>query len=327
MKAIVQTSYGHPEKVLQLQEVQTPLPKANEVQINIKVTTINDYDWAVATGKPHLYRLMFGLFKPKKSIPGMELAGVVSNVGEQVKDFKIGDKVFGDISEHNFGSFAEYICLSPEAIRKMPANMDFGQAAAIPHAALLALQAFDKVNLEEGRKVLINGGGGGVGTHGLQLAKLKNCEVTGVDSGEKLEAMLKLGFDHVLDYQEENFTKTGIQYDIILDCKTNQSAFAYRRALNPKGKYISIGGKLNRLVQLLIVGGILSKLSQRKYQILALKANLGLERIAELYVQNKLKPTIDGPYSLEDIPRLVQYFGEGKHKGKIVIDLDESRPS
>ncbi|WP_431123446.1 NAD(P)-dependent alcohol dehydrogenase [Flagellimonas flava] len=321
MKAIVQTSYGHPERVLQLQEVQTPLPKANEVQINIKATTINDYDWAVATGKPYLYRLMFGLFKPKKSIPGMELAGVVSKVGEQVKDLKIGDRVFGDISEHNFGSFAEYICLSPDAIRKMPINMDFGQASALPHASLLALQAFDKVNLKERQKVLINGGGGGVGTLGLQLAKLKNCEVTGVDSSDKLEAMLQLGFDHVLDYQKENFTKTGSRYDVILDCKTHQSAFAYRRALNPNGKYISIGGKLGRLVHLLILGGVLSKLGPKKYQILALKANLGLERIAELYVQNKLKPTIDGPYSLVDIPRLVQYFGEGKHKGKIVIDL------
>lgn len=327
MKAIVQTSYGQPERVLQLQEVQTPLPKANEVQINIKATTINDYDWAVVTGKPYLYRLMFGLFKPKKSIPGMELAGVVSKVGEQVKDFKIGDRVFGDISEHNFGSFAEYICLSPDAIRKMPINMDFGQASALPHASLLALQAFDKVNLKEGQKVLINGGGGGVGTLGLQLAKLKNCEVTGVDSNDKLEAMLQLGFDHVLDYQKENFTKTGSRYDVILDCKTHQSAFAYRRVLKPNGKYISIGGKLGRLVHLLILGGVLSKMGQRKYKILALKANLGLERIAELYDQSKLKPTIDGPYSLEDIPRLVQYFGEGKHKGKIVVDLNESRPS
>ncbi|MEX0361514.1 MAG: NAD(P)-dependent alcohol dehydrogenase, partial [Allomuricauda sp.] len=208
----------------------------------------------------------------------------------------------------------------------IPPNMGFGQASALPHASLLALQAFDKVNLKEGQKVLINGGGGGVGTLGLQLAKLKNCEVTGVDSGDKLEAMLQLGFDHVLDYQKENFTKTGSRYDVILDCKTHQSAFAYRRALKPNGKYISIGGKLGRLVLLLILGGILSKLSKKKYQILALKANLGLERIGELYVENKLKPTIDGPYSLEDIPRLVQYFGEGKHKGKIVIILNGFRP-
>nr|WP_299382126.1 NAD(P)-dependent alcohol dehydrogenase [Allomuricauda sp.] len=325
MKAIIQTSYGPPEKVLQLQEVDMPIPRDNEVQINIKATTINDYDWAMATGTPYLYRLMFGLIKPKKSIPGMELAGVISKLGSGVKDVSVGDKVYGDISEHGFGSFADYICLPLDAVQKMPQGMDFEKAATLPHASLLALQAFDKVALQAGQSVLINGGGGGVGTLGLQLAKLKSCEVTGVDSVEKLESMKKLGFDHVLDYQKENFTKTGRQYDVILDCKTNQSVFAYKWALRPNGKYISIGGSLSRLIRLLIWGGLLSKLTSKSYQILALKANKGLDRIGELYVQNKLEPMVDGPYTMADIPRLVQYFGEGKHKGKIVIHLNESQ--
>ncbi|MCL6265920.1 NAD(P)-dependent alcohol dehydrogenase [Flagellimonas myxillae] len=324
MKAIFQTSYGHPEEVLQLQEFPTPLPKEKEVQISIKATTVNDYDWAMVTGKPFLYRLMFGLFKPKKNIPGMELAGIVTQVGSQVKDLKIGDKVFGDISDHGFGTFATHLCVNEKAVRKIPEGLDLIDAAALPHASLLALQAWDKVVLQKGQKVLINGGGGGVGSFALQLAKLKDCEVTGVDSERKLEQMLALGFDHVIDYSKSDFTKNKIQYDHILDCKSTRSAFTLVRSLAPKGNYITVGGKVGSLLSLAIWGRLASLITGKRFQILALKPNLGLEKVSTLWLQGMLKCPIDGPHPFEELPRLVQYFGTGKHHGKIVVNLDKT---
>ncbi|MEX0313824.1 MAG: NAD(P)-dependent alcohol dehydrogenase, partial [Allomuricauda sp.] len=224
MKAFVYTSYGLPEKVLQLKEIQKPVPKENEVVIKVVATAVNDYDWALITGRPWLYRLMFGLFKPKFPIPGMELSGIVEHMGSEVTGFEVGDDVFGDISEHGFGAFAEYVCVNQKAVIKKPKGIDHIHAVALPHAGLLALQALETVRLQEGLKILINGAGGGVGTLAVQLCKMKICEVTGVDTGEKLNEMKKIGFDHVLDYKKEDFIKNGIQYDLILDCKTNRPA-------------------------------------------------------------------------------------------------------
>lgn len=321
MKVLIYTQYGPPEKVLQIQEYDLPVPKQDEIMIKIVATAVNDYDWAAVIGKPYLYRLLFGLFKPKRPILGMELAGVISAVGAEVNGLKVGDAIYGDISDHGFGSFAEYICINSNVVRKIPKGMDMIHAAALPHASLLALQAFDKVNLQPRQKVLINGGGGGVGTFALQLAKMKNCTVTGVDSREKLDYMLSLGFDKVLDYKKQDFTKNGPQYDVILDCKTNRTVFAYKRALEPNGKYVSIGGKLSSLLSLLFLGKMLSAFTSKKFQILALRPNKGLDRIGELFTQNKLKCAIDGPHPFEELPRLIQYFGKGKHQGKIVVKL------
>ncbi|WP_190808666.1 NAD(P)-dependent alcohol dehydrogenase [Flagellimonas sp. S3867] len=319
MKAYVYTSYGPPEKVLQPKELEKPAPAANEVLIKVVTTTVNDYDWGMVTGKPLVYRLIFGLFKPKFSVPGMELAGIIHAVGINVKGFKVGDDVYGDISEKGFGTFAEYVCVHENGIAKMPKGMDYIQAAALPHAGLLALQALEMAKLEEGQKILVNGAGGGVGTLALQLCKLKNCEVTGVDSGEKLGEMQQQGFDYVLDYKKEDFTKNGIRYDVILDCKTHKSAFSYVKSLAPKGTYVTVGGRIGRLLSLAVWSKISSLFTSKKLQILTLKPNKGLERIGELFVQNKLKCLIDGPYPFEELPHLIQHFGESKHQGKIVV--------
>lgn len=323
MKAIVTEQYGSPEKVLALREIEQPVPKENEVLIKVQATAVNDYDWGMVRGKPGVYRLLFGLFKPKYPIAGMELSGVVEGIGAKVEQWKVGDAVYGDISQYGFGTFAEYLCIHEKAVVRKPEAFSFEEAAAIPHAALLALQALkDMGGIAPGQKVLINGGGGGVGTLGLHLAKHYGCEVTGVDAGEKLEMMQSIGFDHVIDYQKENFTKNGTQYDLILDCKTNQSAFAYLRALKPNGKYVTVGGTPGSLISLLFWGKIVSLFSSKKLQILALKPNEGLEYIEELFTQNKIKCVMDGPYALEEIPRLIRYFGEGKHKGKVVIKMN-----
>ena len=322
MKAIVFEKYGKPEDVLTLKEVAVPILGDNEVLIKIRATAINDYDWSLVRGKPYLYRLMFGLTKPKNPIAGMELAGVVEHIGAKVTKQKVGDAVYGDISEFGFGTFAEYICIHEDAVLIKPEGLSFEIAAAIPHASSLALQALRDIGkIKQGQKVLINGGGGGVGIIGFQLAKLSGCPVTGVDSNEKLAMMKSLGYDHVIDYKKVNFTKTGEQYNLILDCKTNKSPFSYLRALKPSGIYVTIGGTPSSLISTLFWGKIFSIFTSKKLQILSLKPNEGLDEIAQLVIQNKISPEIDGPYLLEHTPRLIQYFGEGKHKGKVVIKV------
>lgn len=323
MKAILFEKYGIPEEVLALKEASLPTPQDNEVLIKIHATTINDYDWSIVRGKPYLYRLMFGLSKPKNPIAGMELAGIVEGIGSKVSKLKVGDAVYGDISQFGFGTFAEYISIHEDAVLIKPEGLSFEIAAAIPHASTLALQALRGIGkIKQGQKVLINGGGGGVGTIGLQLAKLSNCHVTGVDSAEKLAMMKSLGYDQVIDYKKVDFTKTGEQYDLILDCKSNKSPFSYLRALKPTGIYVTIGGNLGSLISVLFWSKIFSLFSAKKLQILSLKPNEGLDEIAQLIIQNKISPEIDGPYPLEDTARLIQYFGEGKHKGKIVIKVN-----
>lgn len=323
MKAIVFKKYGLPEKVLEIGEVEKPIPKENEVLIQVQAAAVNDYDWSLVRGKPYLYRLMFGLLKPKHQISGMELSGVIEGVGSKVEKLKIGDAVYGDISNYGFGTFAEYLCIDEKAVIKKPDELSFEVAAAIPHASLLALQAMRDIGkIEEGQKILINGAGGGVGTIGIHFAKLYGCEVTGVDTGEKLDMMKSIGFDKTIDYKKENFTKNGERYDLIIDCKTDKPASSYLRSLMPNGKYVTVGGKPSSLIKLLFWSKIVSVFSTKKLHIASLRPNEGLEYVDKLFRQNNIKCVIDGPYSMEDIPRLIQYFGEGKHKGKIVIKMN-----
>jgi len=322
MKAAIVEEYGQPIGVVRVMEIEKPRPTGKELLIKVKSASLNDYDWSLVRGKPYLYRLMFGLQKPKHKVLGMELAGVVEEVGAEVKKFKAGDAVFGDISEHGFGSLAEFICIHEDAVITKHPEISFDEAAALPHASTLAMQALrDMGQIKTGMKVLINGAGGGVGTLGLQIAKLYNCKVTGVDSAEKFDMMKDLGFDKMIDYRSENFTKSGLKYDLILDCKSNQSALAYQRVLSPEGRYISIGGKLLSLVNVLFLGKLVSLFSSKRLQVLSLKANKGLEEIGNLVVDQKLRCQIDGPYSIDEVGAYLQYFGEGKHEGKVIINI------
>jgi NADPH:quinone reductase-like Zn-dependent oxidoreductase len=319
MKALVFTKYGSPE-VLQLKKIAKPTPKENEVLVKIHTTAVNDYDWSLVKGKPYLLRLLYGILRPKHQIPGMELAGTVEALGTNANSFKIGDAVYGDISEYGFGSFAEYVCINEKALTLKPEKMSFEEAAAISHAAMLAMQGLvDIGEIKKGAKILINGAGGGVGTFGLQIAKLYDAEVTGVDTGDKLKMMKELGFDNIIDYKKEDFTKNKQRYDLILDAKTTRSTFQYLRVLNPNGKYVTVGGYLNRLFPLIILKPLISIISKKSVHIVALKPNKDLEYINELFSAGKIKPVIDGPYKLSEVSRLIQYFGEGKHQGKIII--------
>jgi NADPH:quinone reductase-like Zn-dependent oxidoreductase len=323
MKAIVYTEYGSPD-VLQLKEVEKPTPKDNEVLIKVHAASINDWDWGLLQGIPFINRLLFGLLKPKKQILGSDIAGRTEACGKKVEQFQPGDDVFGDLSG-DWGGFAEYVCARENALALKPGSMTFDEAAAIPQAAMLAIQGLrDKGQIQSGQKLLINGAGGGVGTFGVQIAKSMGVEVTGVDSRGKLDMMRSMGFDHVIDYTQEDFTKTGLCYDLILDVKTNRSIFEYTRALNPNGIYVTVGGSMTRLLQALFLGPWISMISKKRIRIVGLKPNKDLAYMNELFEAGKVKPVIDGPYKLSEVPEAIRYFGEGKHKGKVVITMEHN---
>lgn len=319
MRAIVQAKYGKSD-VLELKEVAIPTPKINEVLIKVKAVSINDYDWSLMRGKPYIYRLMYGLMKPKSLTPGMEISGEIVQCGEFSQKFDIGDAVFGDISDYGFGGFAEYLCVNENALTKKPSVMSFEDAASIPHAATLALQGLvDIGNIQTGEKVLINGAGGGVGMFGVNIAKLYNSEVTGVDAKSKFDMMKSAGFDYVVDYKVDDFTKLDQCYDLILDTKTNRSVFHYLKALSPKGRYVTVGGSVAHLILLLIAIPFVSMLTNKRVAIVALKTNKNIETINELYISGKLVPILERNQGLDTVPESLDKFGKGEHKGKIVI--------
>ena len=321
MKAIILPKYGTAD-LLQFKEIATPTPKEKEVLIKVRAAAVNDYDWSLVRGRPYIYRLMFGIGRPKRQIPGMELAGIVEALGAKAHRFKIGEAVYGDISDYTFGAFAEYICVDERALSRKPSKMSFEEAASLPHASMLALQGLRDIGkIQLGQKVLINGAGGGVGTFGVQIAKHYKAEVTGVDTGKKLQMMRSIGFDQVIDYQKEDFTQNGQRYDLILDTKTNRSPFAYIRSLRPKGTYVTVGGNLIRLLQCLCAAPLISLFNKRNIRIVALKSNKYLDWIHELYEAKKLRCIIDGPYPLNQAAMAIQHFGDGKHAGKVIITI------
>jgi NADPH:quinone reductase-like Zn-dependent oxidoreductase len=319
MKAIVVSRYGSPE-VLRPQELPKPTPKDDEVLVKIRASVVNDWDWCIVRGRPYVFRLFLGLTKPRIHVPGAEIAGVVEAVGRGATRFRPGDQVYGDVSEAGFGGFAEYACVRESALIHKPSAMSFEEAAALPHAAMLALQGLvDVGRIQRGESVLINGAGGGVGVIALQIAKQFGAEVTGVDREFKLEALKSVGFDHVVDYRKEDFTRSGRSYDLILDTKTDRSVFRYLRALTPRGRYVTVGGKLLRLLQLFSMGPLIERMTGKQALIVGLKTNKDLAYVNELYEMQGLHCVIDGPHPFHNVPEAIQRFGEAKHIGKIVI--------
>lgn len=320
MKAIVCHRFGPPEQ-LRMEEVPVPALKQDQVLVRVHATTVNDYDWSMVTGRPRIYRLFFGLLRPRRPIPGMELAGTIEALGPGALQWKVGDAVFGDVSNGGLGTFAEFVAVPATELRRIPEGLSFEQAAAVPHALELAYQGlFDVGRLQHGERVLLNGGGGGVGTFALQLAKQRGCTVWGVDTGPKLEAMTTLGFDRVIDYRQQDFTRMGERFDLVLDTRTKRSASELARALTPNGRYVTVGGDPGRLIALLFARWF----GRSNMRILALKSNKDLDELAPTLSSGTLKPVIDGPYPLSDAPRLIRYFGEGRHTGKVVMVISRS---
>jgi NADPH:quinone reductase-like Zn-dependent oxidoreductase len=320
MKAIVYTKYGSPE-VLQLKEVAKPTPKDDEVLIKVQAVSVNRSDWEGLSGKP-LYARLGGLLKPRHHILGSDIAGRVEMAGRHIRRFRPGDEVFGDILPR-LGGFAEYVCARESALAPKPPSMTFEEAAAIPQAAVIALQGTrDKGKIQPGQKVLITGAGGGAGTFAVQLAKLYGAEVTGVDNTGKLDFMRSLGADHVIDYTREDFTKNGKQYDLILDIVAHRSVFAYKRALRSRGSYFLTGGSVTTIFQVLLLGPWIRGTTGKKMRILAVQPNLkDLVYVTELYEAGKVVPVIDRRYPLSEIPEALRYLGEGRTKGKVVITV------
>ncbi len=309
--------------VLEIGEVAKPIPNDNEVLVKIHSASINDWDWGLVRGKPFVIRLFYGLKKPKINIPGVDISGKIEAVGDKVSSFKIGDEIYCDLSDSGCGGFAEYVCVPEKILSKKPSNMSHNDASALPHAVLLALQGLLEMGkVKSGQTVLINGGGGGVGTLGIQLLKSYEVKVTGVDSAEKLDLMKSLGYDSVIDYKKVDFTDTGEKYDLILDTKSNRSVFKYARSLKKNGAYITVGGSIHRLIEISLVGSLISLFTGKKLRVLIYKPNEGLDQISELVEKGLIRPVVDGPYGFDKIPELIQYFGEGKHLGKIVIEID-----
>ena len=319
MKAIVYEKYGTPD-VLQLKEVAKPVPGEDEVLVKVHAASINDWDLGLLYGD-FINRMLNGLRKPRRNILGSDIAGKIETVGKKVKRFKAGDDVYGDLSGQ-WGGFAEYVCAPEKSLSLKPAAMSFEEAAAIPQAAMLAVQGLiDKGKIKQAQKVLINGAGGGVGTFAIQIAKLYGAEVTGVDKATKLEMLRSIGFDHVIDYTKEDFTKNGKVYDLILDAKTNRSAFDYARSLNRNGVYVTVGGSIGHLLQVLILARLIRMIQSKHLRIVALKPNKDLAFMNDLFEKGKVRTVIDGPYRLDQLGEAFRHFAKADHLGKIVITI------
>jgi len=323
MKAIVYTRYGSPGN-LHMREIPEPVPKEDEVLVKVHASSINSWDWDLLMGKPLLVRIIGGWFKPKDTVLGADVAGVVTAVGKKVQDFKPGDEVFGDIAGAGFGGFAEYVVAPVRLMAHKSPAMSFEQAAALPQAGFLAIQELQYYRgIKQGQQVLINGAGGGVGPLALQYAKMKGCEVTCVDKAGKLDLLQRLGADHVIDYTQEDYTGTGKQYDYILDVIAHRNASDYRRALKPGGIFSMIGGSMGGLLlRMMLVEPLLARFSDKKLGIMGYRPNrAGLELMSKLFEEGKFIPVIDKTFALEETQAAFRYFREGKFKGKIVIKI------
>ncbi len=325
MKAIVCPKYGSPD-VLQLQEVAKPAPQDDEVLIKIYAASINSRDWRMMRAKPFFIRLIPGGFlQPKNKILGADVAGRVEAIGRYVKQFQPGDEVFGYLpSATGRGTFAEYVCANETAITLKPANLTFEQAAAVPVAALTALQGLrDNGNIQPGQKVLINGASGGVGTFAVQIAKAFGAEVTAVCSTRNLERMRSLGADHVIDYRVEDFTQNGQQYDLILAVNGYHPISDYLRALIPEGTYVVAGGSMFQLFQAARQGRQTSKTGNQKTYVVSLVQNqMDLLFMKELLESGKVVPVIDGCYPLSKVAEALWYFEREHAQGKVVITVE-----
>ena len=321
MKAIVYAQYGSPD-VLQLREVARPAPKEDEVLIRVHAASVNAADWHYLRGAPFLFRLETGFPKPKNTFLGADVAGRVEAVGRNVTQFQPGDEVFGDLSESGRGTFAEYVCASENGLALKPANISFEEAAAVPMAAVVALQGLRAGKIQRGQKVLVNGASGGVGTFAVQIAKAFGAEVTAVCSTMKLDLVRSIGADHVIDYTQEDFTRNRQQYDLILAVNGYRSISDYKRALSPTGTYVMSGGDTAQMMEAMFLGLWMSRKGSRKMGNLAAKpSQKDLIFVKELLETGKVVPVIDRCYPLSEVADALRYLEEGHAQGKIVITV------
>jgi len=319
MKAAVYTRYGPPDVVL-IKDVEKPVPKNNEVLLRIRAASVNPLDWHFMRGAPYILRIGAGLHKPKVTRLGVDLAGQVEAVGANVTQFKPGDEVFGVCR----GALAEYACTVEQKLALKPANLSFEDAAAVPVAAITALQGLrDKGRIQPGNKVVVDGASGGVGTFAVQIAKSFGAEVTAVCSTRNVNTARSLGADHVIDYTRENFTKSGQRYDLILAANAYHSIFDYRRALNPNGIYVMAGGGGVQILQSIFLGPFLSLLGSKRMRLIFANINQkDLVFLKDLLEARKVVPVLDKRYPLSSAAGALRYLEEGHAQGKVIITVN-----
>jgi len=320
MKAMFRTHYGPPD-VLQLQEIEKPVPADNEVLIRVRAVSVNPLDSFVLRGWLSSLPAISRMLEPKQKVIGSDIAGRVEALGSQAKQFRIGDDVMGC---KNAGGLAEYVCITEKNLGPKPANLSYEQAAAVPVAAITALQALrDHGEIHAGQSVLIDGASGGVGTFAVQIAKSYGAIVTAVCSTRQVETARSLGADHVIDYSKDDFAQNGQKYDLILGANAHHSIFAYRRALKPHGVFVMVGGAMGRIFQAMLLGPILSRLGGRKFRFFIAKMTTNdLTILQGLLEAGKIAPIIDRIYPFPDAVAAFLYREEGHARGKVVITID-----
>ena len=326
MKAIVRSRYGSPD-VLELREIAKPVLKDDEVLVRVRASSVNTADIDYLRGRPTFARItpgLYGLRAPTNRVLGLNVAGQVEAVGKDVTGLRPGDQVFGDMTQHGFGAFAEYVSAPERAFAMQPAGMTYEDSATLPHAAVLALQALRSGRkIQPGHRVLINGASGSVGPFAVQIAKALGAEVTGVCSTAKMEMVRSAGADHVIDYTQEDFTRNGRRYDRIVDIAGSHSIFACRRALRPRGTYLWVGGPTSRLLEAVLLGPLISLVGNRTIRMLSWKPfrKADVASLKELVDAGIVRPVIDRRYPLAEVPDALRYLEAGNALGKIVITM------
>ena len=300
-----------------------PVPQPHEVLVQVRAASLNAADWHVMRADPFIARLMCGIFKPKCQRLGADVAGVVERVGSAVTRFKAGDEVFGSLAINAWGSYAEKVCAREDLLVLKPAGISFEEAAAVPLAAQTALQGLrDKVKLQPGDKLLINGASGGVGSFAVQIAKAMGAQVTAVCSSRNVEMVRRLGADHVIDYGLTDFTKEAERYDVIFAANGNTPLASYRKILTPQGRYGGSGGSGKQMAEAMFLGPWYSEKNGRKFSWTDMRPKLAdLESLKDLLEAGELKPEIDRHYPLERVPEAIAYLEEGHARGKVVITV------
>lgn len=320
MKALLYTRFGPPE-VLQLMEVEKPIPKEDEVLVRVHAASVNPFDGYHVAGKPFMVRYSAGLFSPKHTIPGADIAGKVESVGAHVTQFRPGDEVFGDIS---FGGFGEYVCAHEKMLTLRPSQVTAEQAASIPIVGVTALQSLrDHGKIKAGHQILINGASGGVGTFAVQIAKHYKAIVTGVCSTGNIELVRSIGADRVLDYTQQGVQKNQAVFDLIIDTVGNLSISDYKRLLAPQGICVVVGfPKLIHIFKVLLKGTWVSKTSKKKIGLMSAKTDrMDLDFLKELVSSSEVKPVIDRSYPQGDTAEAFRYIGTRHARGKIIVTL------
>jgi NADPH:quinone reductase-like Zn-dependent oxidoreductase len=328
MKAAVRDRYGGPD-VVELRDVDVPVPSDDQVLVRVRAASVNRADLDGLIPKPAVMRLFMGLRAPRNHRIGLDVAGVVESVGANVTRFRPGDEVFGDmfLFGEQGGAFAEYVCAPEKAFEPMPTGMSFEEAATLPHSAILALQGLRLRNgrtIKPGDRVLIDGASGNVGPFAVQIAKALGAEVTGVSSSDKMDMVRAMRADHVIDYTKVDYTKAGDRYDWIVDTDSHHSLFSVRRALRPKGVYVTLGGTTSTLISALLVAPLLSRATDKWIGLLLWWKPFKAEDVAtlkELIATGKVKPVIDRRFPLAEVADALRWVDEGRARGKVIITV------